>query len=244
MIKLLTYLRRVANDEVSTLASKYLPLFKECKDRYDSCLYEEAFGISDCLCPFNYIILGRPLELKKIGCQEFSGLEIHKANLGNVAKEFHEDMPKLLSYLKQDEMSNRYSMNRLDAAKPTSRIEPLKFYNVCTCAEDNCNSNGLNTSTLAPKGSIQCYVSQDDEITNEVKNCSDVTEEWTEMLEYIEKRGDRYHSKLASKYLKLVKECPEKFESCSYEEFSGLFGCHGFLLGGRRRFLKVRCSFS
>ena len=218
-IKKLRYLKRVGNHEASKLASYYLPLFEDCKNNFDSCIYKELSESSACACPFQYIVYIRSLKLEKDSCSYFSGFEVsmRRNELMELIKRTRNDFRKIDSYLvfKKEKMFVRASMENLINFKALMSKRQADHYKICTCVENKCNTFPPGPR---PEKSLQCYVesnlSVNDESELRLKNCSDKTNRLIDILQYVIKMAPSQYSTIASKYLKIVKNCRAEYDSC------------------------------
>ena len=231
-VKMFKYLIRVGNDEVSRIASYYLPLATDCKNNFGSCISDEIYEHSGCTCIHYYVLLVQPLKLKKDECRYFSWRDIGRRwnELVDLSEKTTKDFVKMESYLhlEKGKTSMRISMKNRFTAEYSKRNK--LDYRICTCSKNKCNTFGLNNQTLLPESSLQCYVEEtftgEHQSEPKVKNCSDETNLFIELFQHVERfAGGMEIVAIASKYLKMVKECPTKYDSCIYEDLSGSFDC-------------------
>ena len=220
-IKTLQFIENNASVDDSKLASKYRMQVEECKNSFASCFYEEMTGEFGCSCPMFFIAFGSRLKLKKNHCTKHDVVDLIPP-LMSLRMGIKRDFEKMDSYLSHNNIS--IALKAIDEWFDIDRImKPFANYEICTCIEDECNTHAWT------KSSLQCYKnnknSEKEFKIPKSEKCSDVTDNMIKELRYVEKNATDEDSKLASKYLKLVTECLEKFDSCFYDEWTGKLGC-------------------
>ena len=143
------------------LAKTYLPAFKECSQKYESCSYLGEINAVGCTCTLFYIMYIKPLNMKINECKDVSQSD-YEILIKPGYEDREEDLDKLAIAGKFCRLlspeKKKQALGKSDL--PKKLIEPRRSapFKICMCATDKCDPRiprKENTSTVMPETSIK-----------------------------------------------------------------------------------------